>query len=56
MTVVFSATLYGWCLVFAGLEPAQDGGYYCGLNSEIQLAGLVNKKICFLVFFQLLEI
>uniref|UniRef100_A0A915ERY2 G-protein coupled receptors family 1 profile domain-containing protein n=1 Tax=Ditylenchus dipsaci TaxID=166011 RepID=A0A915ERY2_9BILA len=26
------STLYGWCLVFAGLEPLPDGTSYCGYN------------------------
>jgi hypothetical protein len=43
-TILFSSTLYGWCLVFAGLEPLPDMPegleiYYCGLNSEVQIGG-----------------
>lgn len=54
-TVLFSSTLYGWCLVFAGLEPTglPDGSSYCGLNSEIQLAGYNLQQLH--IFFSLLD-
>lgn len=54
-TILFSATLYGWCLVFAGLEPSgmDDDTYYCGLNSEIQLAGYNLQQLH--IFFSLLD-
>ncbi|KAH7722373.1 Protein F16C3.1 [Aphelenchoides avenae] len=52
-TVLFSATLYGWCLVFAGLEPAPDGATYCGLNSDFQLGGYNLRELH--IFFSLLD-
>ena len=35
-TVLFSSTLYGWCLVFAGLEVGSDDISYCGINPAVQ--------------------
>lgn len=40
-TILFSSTLYGWCLVFAGLEYSADGTTYCGLNSNVKVAEYV---------------
>uniref|UniRef100_A0A7E4ZZH8 G_PROTEIN_RECEP_F1_2 domain-containing protein n=1 Tax=Panagrellus redivivus TaxID=6233 RepID=A0A7E4ZZH8_PANRE len=33
-TIIFSTILYGWCLVFAGLEESNDGSTYCGLGLD----------------------
>ncbi|KAI1718969.1 7 transmembrane receptor (rhodopsin family) domain-containing protein [Ditylenchus destructor] len=52
-TVLFSSTLYGWCLVFAGLEPLPDGTSFCGLKSEIELAGYNLRELH--IFFSLLD-
>uniref|UniRef100_A0A914C623 G-protein coupled receptors family 1 profile domain-containing protein n=1 Tax=Acrobeloides nanus TaxID=290746 RepID=A0A914C623_9BILA len=40
-TVLFSSTLYGWCLVFATVEKADENSSatYCGINSQIEIGG-----------------
>ncbi|KAL3088304.1 hypothetical protein niasHT_023864 [Heterodera trifolii] len=49
-TVLFSSTLYGWCLVFAGLEATEtDGSLYCGINPAVQGYDLKQLHIFFLM-------
>ncbi|CAD5207404.1 unnamed protein product [Bursaphelenchus okinawaensis] len=52
-TVLFGGTLYGWCLVFAGLEPSVNGATYCGLNSDIQVADYNLRELH--IFFSFLD-
>lgn len=52
-TVLFGATLYGWCLVFAGLEPSVNGATYCGLNSDVQVANYNLRELH--IFFSFMD-
>ncbi|CAD5210571.1 unnamed protein product [Bursaphelenchus xylophilus] len=52
-TVLFGATLYGWCLVFAGLEPSVNGATYCGLNSDVKVADYNLRELH--IFFSFLD-
>ncbi|CAK5058794.1 unnamed protein product [Meloidogyne enterolobii] len=47
-TVLFSSTLYGWCLVFAGLEIGTDEVPYCGINPAVQGYDLNQLHLFFL--------
>ncbi|KAF7636525.1 G_PROTEIN_RECEP_F1_2 domain-containing protein [Meloidogyne graminicola] len=47
-TVLFSSTLYGWCLVFAGLEIGTDNIPYCGINPAVQGYDLNQLHLFFL--------
>uniref|UniRef100_A0A914N4K6 G-protein coupled receptors family 1 profile domain-containing protein n=1 Tax=Meloidogyne incognita TaxID=6306 RepID=A0A914N4K6_MELIC len=47
-TVLFSSTLYGWCLVFAGLEIGTDQVPYCGINPAVQGYDLNQLHLFFL--------
>uniref|UniRef100_A0A1I8B9T3 G_PROTEIN_RECEP_F1_2 domain-containing protein n=1 Tax=Meloidogyne hapla TaxID=6305 RepID=A0A1I8B9T3_MELHA len=47
-TVLFSSTLYGWCLVFAGLEIGTDDIPYCGINPAVQGYDLNQLHLFFL--------
>ncbi|KAI6241137.1 G-PROTEIN-RECEP-F1-2 domain-containing protein [Aphelenchoides fujianensis] len=52
-TVLFSSTLYGWCLIFAGLERGSDGSTYCGINSDFKVADYNLRQLH--IFFSLLD-
>uniref|UniRef100_A0A915M627 G-protein coupled receptors family 1 profile domain-containing protein n=1 Tax=Meloidogyne javanica TaxID=6303 RepID=A0A915M627_MELJA len=43
-TVLFSSTLYGWCLVFAGLEIGTDQVPYCGINPAVYSSGVLRVR------------
>ncbi|KAI6181406.1 G-PROTEIN-RECEP-F1-2 domain-containing protein [Aphelenchoides besseyi] len=52
-TVLFSSTLYGWCLIFAGLEPTPQGITYCGIQTDFKIANYNLRELH--IFFSLLD-